>query len=145
MSVKREDNICTITFEDENWKEEAPEVFTVTDGAVPFYTADTWKYNEKNTFRSGEIGNSATSETTIKVMYEEEGLLNLNCVVFSEQGYDKLHVLIDGVEKVTLSGTVNFKEYEFAMTAGEHRCNFECIYSCGIGRCRKRIEEDAGT
>ena len=26
MSVKREDNICTITFEDENWKEEAPEV-----------------------------------------------------------------------------------------------------------------------
>ena len=23
MSVKREDNICTITFEDENWKEEA--------------------------------------------------------------------------------------------------------------------------
>lgn len=107
--------------------------------------ADTWKYNEKNTFRSGEIGNSATSETTIKVMYEEEGLLNLNCAVFSEQGYDKLHVLIDGVEKVTLSGTVNFKEYEFAMTAGEHRCNFECIYSCGIGRCRKRIEEDAGT
>ena len=74
MSVKREDNICTITFEDENWKEEAPEVFTVTDGAVPFYTADTWKYNKKNTFRSGEIGNSATSETTIKVMYEEEGL-----------------------------------------------------------------------
>lgn len=69
MSVKREDNICTITFEDENWKEEAPEVFTVTDGAVPFYTADTWKYNKKNTFRSGEIGNSATSETTIKVMY----------------------------------------------------------------------------
>ena len=50
MSVKREDNICTITFEDENWKEEAPEVFTVTDGAVPFYTADTWKYNEKNTY-----------------------------------------------------------------------------------------------
>lgn len=47
MSVEREDNICTITFEDENWKEEAPEVFTVTDGAVPFYTADTWKYNEK--------------------------------------------------------------------------------------------------
>lgn len=141
MSVKREDNICMITFEDENWKEEAPEVFTVTDGAVPFYTADTWKYNEKNTFRSGEIGNSATSETTIKVMYEEEGLLNLNCAVFSEQGYDKLHVLIDGVEKVTLSGTVNFKEYEFAMTAGEHRCNFECIYSCGIGRCRKRIEK----
>lgn len=47
MSVKREDNICTITFEDENWKEEAPEVFTVTDGAVPFYTADTWKYNKK--------------------------------------------------------------------------------------------------
>jgi hypothetical protein len=74
-------------------------------------------------------------------MYEEEGLLNLNCAVFSEQGYDKLHVLIDGVEKVTLSGTVNFKEYEFAMTAGEHRCNFECIYSCGIGRCRKRIEK----
>lgn len=72
MSVKREDNICTITFEDENWKEEAPEVFTVTDGAVPFYTADTWKYNKKNTFRSGEIGNSATSETTIKVMQELE-------------------------------------------------------------------------
>lgn len=61
MSVKREDNICMITFEDENWKEEAPEVFTVTDGAVPFYTADTWKYNEKNTFRSGEIGKLSTA------------------------------------------------------------------------------------
>lgn len=124
MSVAREDNICTITFEEENWKEEAPEVFVVTDGAVPFYSADTWKYKEKNTFRSGKISDNGTSETSIKVIYEEEGTLNFNCAVSSEQSYDKLHVLIDGTEKVTLSGTADFKEYEFAMTAGEHTIIF---------------------
>lgn len=108
MSVEREDNICTITFEDGNWKEEAPEVFTVTDGAAPFYSADTWKYKEKNTFQSGKISDNGTSETTIKVIYEEEGILNFNCAVSSEQSYDKLHVpgipgqVVSGMERVSI-------------------------------------------
>ena len=120
MSVTREDNVCRITFEDDAWKEAAPEIYSVVDGATPFYSADTWLLDEKQTLRSGAIGNSGTSETTITAVFSEDGKINLSCAVSSEKNYDKLHVLVDGTEKITISGTVNFTEYEFDVAAGMH-------------------------
>ena len=81
MSVVREDNVCKVTFEDDAWKEAAPDVFSVSDGTVPFYSAGTWLFDGKQTLRSGAIGNSATSETTITVTFQMDGTINLNCAV----------------------------------------------------------------
>lgn len=120
MSVTRDGNVCRITFEDDSWKDAAPEIYSVVDGATPFYSADTWLLDEKQTLRSGAIGNNGTSETTITVIFSEGGKINLSCAVSSEKNYDKLHVLVDGTEKITISGTVNFTEYEFDVEMGTH-------------------------
>lgn len=124
MSVVREGNVCRITFEDDSWKEAEPDVFSVTDGAKPFYSADTWLFEEKKTLRSSAIGNSGTSETTVTVVFLEAGKINLNCAVSSKKNYDKLHVFIDNSEKITISGTVSLTEYEFDVAAGTHTIVF---------------------
>lgn len=124
MSVIREDNVCRITFEDDAWKEAAPEIYSVVDGAKPFYSADTWLLNEKQTLRSGTISSGGTSETTITVVLQEDGKVNLSCTVSSRSSYGRLRVLIDGTEKINISGTVNFTEYEYALSAGSHEIIF---------------------
>lgn len=124
MSVVRDGTVCKVTFEDDSWKDAAADVFSVVDGATPFYSAGTWLVDGKNTLRSGAIGNSGTSETTVTVVFQEEGKINLSCAVSSERNYDKLHVLIDGTEKINISGTVNFTEYEFDVAAGTHTIIF---------------------
>lgn len=124
MSVVRDGTVCKVTFEDDSWKEAAADVFSVADGTTPFYSAGTWQIDEKNTLRSGAIGNNGTSETTVTVVFQQDGKLNLSCAVSSERNYDKLHVLIDGTEKITISGNVNFTEYEFDVAAGTHTVVF---------------------
>lgn len=120
MSVVREDTVCRVTFEDDSWKESAPDVFSVSDGAVPFYSADTWMSDGKQTLRSGVISHNGTSETTITAVFQTDGTIRLNYAVSSERNYDKLHILIDGSEKITASGTADFTEYELAVSAGTH-------------------------
>lgn len=125
MSVEREENTCTITFDSADWRTEAEDVFTVTDGAVPFYEDTTWSYDEKPTLRSGQIDHNGVSETTITVIYEEDGTLSLGYIVSSETGYDFFRILVDGVEKVKASGIdTDFKEYEQELEAGTHTITF---------------------
>lgn len=124
MSVVRDGTVCKVTFEDDSWKEAAADVFSVVDGATPFYSAGTWLVDGKNTLRSGAIGNNGTSETTVTVVFQENGKISLSCAVSSERNYDKLHVLIDGTEKINISGIVNFTEYEFDVAAGTHTIIF---------------------
>lgn len=120
MSVTRDENVCTITFEDDNWKEETTDVFSVTDGEHPFYSSDTWTYDNKNTLRSGVISDNQTSEITISVKYVMDGKINLNYAVSSEAKYDILHIFIDGEEVVTTSGLYDFVEFEQDISAGNH-------------------------
>lgn len=124
MSVLRQDNICTITFEDDNWKDAAPDVYSVTDGAVTFYSSNTFLYNKKNTLRSGSIGNSEVSEITINVKYLFDGYINFAYGVSSEANCDFIRVIIDGTEVVSAAGgVVVLKEYEQEISAGEHSIN----------------------
>lgn len=120
MSIVREDNTCTITFEDDAFKDGCADVFEVTEGATPFYVADTWKVNDQTTLRSGQITHGGTSETTISVILVEAGSVQFNCAISSEQNCDRLRVIIDEKEVVNISGTIDFKEYEFPLEAGMH-------------------------
>ena len=120
MSIVREDNTCTITFEDDAFKDGCADVFEVTEGATPFYVADTWKVNDETTLRSGRISHGGTSETTFSVILVEAGSVQFNCAISSEQNCDRLRVIIDEKEVVNISGTIDFKEYEFLLEAGTH-------------------------
>lgn len=120
MSIVREDNTCTITFEDDAFKDGCADVFEVTEGATPFYVADTWKVNDETTLRSGQITHGGTSETTFSVILVEAGSVQFNCAISSEQNCDRLRVIIDEKEVVNISGTIDFKDYEFQLEPGSH-------------------------
>lgn len=120
MSIVREDNTCTITFEDDIFKDGCADVFEVTEGATPFYVADTWKVNDQTTLRSGQITHGGTSETTFSVILVEAGSVQFNCAISSEQNCDRLRVIIDEKEVVNISGTIDFKDYEFPLEPGSH-------------------------
>jgi hypothetical protein len=120
MSIIREDNTMRITFEEDTWKQGEEGILSVTDGTTPFYSADTWKEDGKNTLRSGQITDSGTSETTLTVTLSEEGSMTFSYIVSSEQNYDWLHVLVDGTEVLKKSGTgvSTFTEFTYALAAG---------------------------
>ena len=122
MSISREENTMRITFEEDTWKQGEEGILSVTDGTTPFYSADTWKEDGKNTLRSGQITDSGISETTLTVTLSEEGSMTLSYIVSSEQNYDWLHVLVDGTEVLKKSGTgvSTFTEFSYALAAGAH-------------------------
>ncbi len=124
MSVVRDDNICLVYFDDEQYKEGVQDVFEVVDGEIPFFVSDDFSYDEKQTLRSGKITHNGTTETTFNISFIEDGVISFNCAISSEKNYDKLHVLLDGVEKILISGTVDFTEYSFDVTQGEHTIIF---------------------
>lgn len=120
MSVERHDNTCRIVFTDELWKDAAEDVYTVSDGDVPFFVSDTWKYDENTTLRSGVITHGGKSETTINVAFVEDGTFKLAVASSSETTHDALKIIIDDEEKQSISGINDFVEYEYVMTKGEH-------------------------
>ena len=122
MSIIREDNTMRITFEEDTWKQGEEGILSVTDGTTPFYSADTWKEDGKNTLRSGQITDSGTSETTLTVTLSEEGSMTLSYIVSSEQNYDWLHVLVDGTEVLK-------KSLRYTKDGSQSRGND----ACGIG------------
>ena len=122
MSIVRENNTLRITFEDDTWRDGVEGVLTVTDGTTPFYTADTWQIDGVNTLRSGQIGNSGISETTLTVTLVEDGSIAFSYIVSSETNYDWLYVLVDGTEALKKSGTgtSTFTDFSYDLASGTH-------------------------
>ena len=131
-----------VDFSNENWKTQRTDVFTVSDGDVPFFVDSTFTYNDSPTLRSGQIDHSNTSATTIQVTYVEDGSLEFDYVVSSETNYDKLLIYIDDVQVVNASGSKSWQTYSQSMSAGKHTIMFQYtkdgsaiggIDSCAIG------------
>lgn len=126
MSATFSGDTLNITFVDDTWKTAFPSFYTVTDGTTPFYSANTWVYDNKNVLRSGSISDNGTSETTINLNLVKDGSVEFNYIVSSENNYDKLHVLLDNTEIVTASGTstTTFTVVNKSLTAGSHTLIF---------------------
>lgn len=122
MSVEREGNVVTITFEDDSWKDGLQDVYSVTDGKITFSSKNTWQIDGHNVLCSGSIGNSAISEINITVTLMQEGKMNLSYIVSSEGNYDWLTIEVDGNQVLHVSGTSQstFTELENALPAGTH-------------------------
>lgn len=136
MSTVLEGNILTVTFEDDNWKTEQPSVITsVVDSSSGFYSANTFTHDGKNVLRSGAIGHKGTSQTVINFTLMDDGNIELNYKVSSENGCDWFYILIDGTEVVKKAGTVDFTVYTQNLSAGEHSITLKYSknYSTSVG------------
>ncbi len=89
------------------------------------YSFSTDAYEGTYSLQSAEIANSAT--TTLSVDYESsiDGEISFFMKVSTEANYDYVKFYIDNVEKVELSGAVNWAEYSYNVAAGEHTYKWE--------------------
>ena len=115
-----------IDFKD-GWENQRPEVFTVSQGSTPFYTASTFKYNNRNTWRSGNIGHGGSTESTITFQLQRDGAIEFVYKVSSENNYDWLRCYLDGTQVVSCSGTWNWTVYNKNLPAGQH--TLRIVYS----------------
>lgn len=109
-----------ICFSNNNWKTAFPNYYTVTDGANPFYSANTFTYNGLNSYRSAAIGHSGTSLSTIKFYLTNNGTIEFPYRITSEKNCDWLTITLDGVQIVRVAGTVNWTTFSKELDAGEH-------------------------
>lgn len=107
-------------FTDPNWKTKYPINYSVSDNAYPFYANSTFTYDSKLTLRSGGIGHSGTSLTTINFTLAVDGSIEFNYTVSSENNYDWLTITLDGTQIVRRSGSLGWTVFNKELTVGTH-------------------------
>lgn len=115
-----EQYVETLSFTDDDWKNQRPDCIAVTDGATPFFVSNTLPYNDSTTLRSGAISHNGTSEITIAFTLANPGSIEFNYTVSSEGNYDWLWAYIDGTQVVKVSGTVAWTVFSKILSAGSH-------------------------
>lgn len=103
-------------FNEESWEK----FFSITNVGTPFYVDSTFSYLTQKTLRSGKISNSETSKTTLTFVLERDGFIEFPYTVSSEKNCDKFTVFIDGVEKFTVSGGINWTIFKQDLSNGQH-------------------------
>ena len=121
-SIGNEIYIC---FENDIWKTSFSDIITIEDGTYPFSSSNTYTYNGLKTYRSYSISHSQTSESTLTFENSQNGILEFNYRVISETNYDKLKVILDGVEIVNVSGSVNWTNKNQNLVSGIHTLTFQ--------------------
>lgn len=76
--------------------------------------------------RSGALGDDETSEMSIDFYVAGDGEFSFYVKVESEYGFDGLAFLVDGIQRASWSGDVDWEKFSIQVTAGQH--NFEWIY-----------------
>ncbi|MGN0847863.1 MAG: InlB B-repeat-containing protein [Kiritimatiellia bacterium] len=77
-----------------------------------------WFVDEDGAARSGAIGDNQASMLSTTVV--GPGTLSLRAKVSSEQGYDRLELLVDGASVADLSGEYDWQEFSQEIPAGSH-------------------------
>ncbi|MDR0970724.1 MAG: C25 family cysteine peptidase [Lentimicrobiaceae bacterium] len=87
----------------------------------PWTVVQNEKFEGSYSTKSGNIGNNGN--TNLVLTYESgiADTLSFYYKVSSESGYDKLIFYIDNVEKGSWSGSVNWTEAKYAVSAGTHQ------------------------
>ena len=109
--------IQKFTFNNEEWKE----FFNVASSGTPFFVNSTFIYDNLPTLRSGQIGHSGTSQTTLTFTLKKVGYIKFTYTVSSERNYDKFSVIIDGATVVNnASGSIGWTEVKRDLDKGVH-------------------------
>ena len=75
--------------------------------------------------RSSYIDDGETTSLFITVMVGTESEISFYYKVSSESNYDKLHFVIDGVEKNNWSGDISWTQATYTLTPGTHELRWE--------------------
>lgn len=88
--------------------------------ASPWTIVNTGAFDGTYTAKSGTIGNSANTSVSVTDTAASAGMIKFALKVSSESNYDFLKFYIDNTEKASWSGTVDWTEVEYPVTAGAH-------------------------
>lgn len=88
--------------------------------AQPWTIVSNEAYEGTHSLKSGTISHNGNTEVSFTHEAGDDDVVSFAYKVSSENSYDKLHFYIDGVEKGTWSGTVNWTETSYNVTAGTH-------------------------
>ena len=95
------------------------------DGDYPWETDDSISYQGQRSLRSnGKLKDNQKSILTIDFNSDVSVNISFYAKVSSELDYDKFKFLIDGKERLVLSGEVDWKEYRFDINSGQHTVIF---------------------
>jgi hypothetical protein len=86
----------------------------------PWTIDSTNKHNGSYSARSAVISDSQVSDLSINVNCLSQDTISFYVKVSSEENYDILHFYIDGVEQLSLSGTVGWTKKSFVVGSGQH-------------------------
>ena len=104
-------------------------------GNMPWYITNTQSYEGARSIRSGNITHSQSSTMTYTFNAPTGGQVSFYAKVSSEANYDFLKFYIDNVEKGRWSGEVDWTEFSYDITAGNHtlRWTYEKDFSVSNG------------
>ncbi len=88
--------------------------------AIDWYIVDDEVYEGTYSLRSGAIGHNAQTVLQVEMFVVTDSEISFARKVSSENYYDFLEFLIDGVVVVSWSGQMPWTEYTHDVTAGEH-------------------------
>ena len=108
----------TGTFETYNW---------ATGGDLPWVISDIGAYEGTYCLKSGAITHNQTSTFEIELQVISPGTISFFRKVSSEANYDFLKFYIDGVERGSWNGIVEWGQETFSVAAGIR--NFKWVYS----------------
>ena len=116
------ENFETIDFSGHDWQ---------LAGQSDWYIQDDEVHDGNYAARSGDIGNSQFSEISVEYNVMNSGSISFAAKVSSEQGnsgtiYDYLTFYIDGEQMTLLGGELDWNEYSFMVSAGQH--TFRWVY-----------------
>ena len=86
-----------------------------------FVDPDTFA-SEGGSARSGHVGDN--QRTSLVTTVHGPGTLSCKLKVSSEMNYDKLHVLVDGVQLAEFSGEVGWRDFTAPVPEGDHQIEF---------------------
>ena len=121
-----ESNTIRIDFTDDTWLDAFPNIYSWTNtSSIPWKVASTFMYEQQNTLRNGAISNYGSTEITLTFTLAEQGSITFPYTVSSERNYDKLFIIVDSVQQITVSGSVSWTNYTQQLEAGEHTVTFK--------------------
>ncbi|MBN2175613.1 MAG: choice-of-anchor D domain-containing protein [Bacteroidales bacterium] len=112
----------------EDWETGDFTLFPWTSGGNAAWTITNSEiYEGVYAAKSGTITDNQTSELTLILQTSAEDDISFYRKVSSESGYDYLRFYVDGVQKGEWSGTVDWSQVNYTVSAGLH--TFKWVYS----------------
>lgn len=93
----------------------------------PWFIDENNSFEGDQSFRSGSISDNEQTELMLNYVVSSPGEISFHRAVSSEDGYDFLKFYIDGELMDQWSGSLNWAEFSYPVSAGEH--NFSWVYS----------------